>query len=174
MDVVVVLAMHGSPPIDFPKVELTEYFSLHARVGHHSEADHEALRNRYSHLDDKMRSWPRTPENDPFYAGAMEMAEHIEESSGYKVIVGFNEFCAPTLDAALEQAVSEKPEKVVVLTPMMTRGGEHAEKDIPQAIERAKKVHPQANIVYAWPFEVSEVGGFLASQIKRFDPQQHK
>ena len=36
------------------------------------------------------------------------------------VIVGFNEFCAPDLATAFEQAVGQRAERVIVVTPMLT------------------------------------------------------
>jgi sirohydrochlorin cobaltochelatase len=168
MEPVIVLAMHGSPPNDFPKDELTEFFSLHTRLDHVPEEGRAGLEQRYAELDAKIRAWPRTPKNDPFYAGTQEMASHLNQTTGYEVIVGFNEFCAPSLDEAIEQAVVSQAEKIIVITPMMTRGGEHSEVEIPKAIQHSKERHPDIDIVYAWPFEVSEVAEFLSSQIKRF------
>ena len=49
---------------------------------------------------------------------------------------------------------------------MMTRGGEHSEKDIPEAIERARKKYPKPKFSYVWPFNISKVATFLAEQIK--------
>ena len=81
------------------------------------------------------------------------------------MIVGFNEFCAPSLDEALDQAAARGPVQVRVVTPMMTRGGEHAESDIPAAVEAARGRHPGVAFVYTWPFPVSEVARFLAEQM---------
>jgi sirohydrochlorin ferrochelatase len=49
----------------------------------------------------------------------------------------------------------------------VTRGGEHSEVDIPNAVRRAQDRHPRIPIVYAWPFDASEVAQFLAAQINR-------
>ncbi|UCG70813.1 MAG: CbiX/SirB N-terminal domain-containing protein [Thermoplasmata archaeon] len=168
MKPVVVLAMHGSPPNDFPRDELTEFFGLHAQMEHTSGNTRKGLEKRYSELNAKLRSWPRTAENDPFYAGSQKMASELERTSAYKVIVGYNEFCSPSLDEAIEEAVSRKPDKVIVITPMMTRGGEHSESDIQNAIKLSRMRHPEIEIIYAWPFELSEVANFLASQVNRF------
>ena len=96
------------------------------------------------------------------------MAVHLGEVTGYKVIVGFNEFCAPSVGEALDDAVTQSAEKVIVITPMMTQGGEHAEADIPAAICRARQRHPHTLMIYAWPFEVVDVARFLAAQVARF------
>jgi sirohydrochlorin cobaltochelatase len=165
---VIVLAMHGVPPNDFPPREIAEFFSLHGRLEHGGDgAEHEALRQRHDELDAKIRHWPRTPQNDPFHAGSLELAEHLQRATGQTVIVGFNEFCAPDLDSALDQAAALSPDQVVVITPMMTRGGEHSESDIPAAVQRARQRHSNLRIDYAWPFESGEVARFLADQIAR-------
>jgi sirohydrochlorin cobaltochelatase len=178
--------MHGAPPLDFPKDEMAEVMGSHHYDGHadhdhsdkgHSSADSEHSdtaharqlhRQRRARLAAKMRAWPRTPHNDPFYAGSQELAEHLAAASGCEVVVGFNEFCDPTVPAALDQAIAGGAEKVVVITPMMTKGGEHSELDISSAVHSAQKRHPNVQVVYAWPFEVAVVAQFLASQVKRF------
>jgi len=69
------------------------------------------------------------------------------------------------LDEALERAVARDVDQIVVVTPMMTRGGEHAEVDIPAAVRRAQVRHPSVSISYVWPFDSVEVAEFLAGQI---------
>jgi sirohydrochlorin cobaltochelatase len=165
---VIVLAMHGSPPLDFPKAEMAEFMGLHAGLGRVAGAAASGQRVRYDQLEAKMRSWPRTGQNDPFYAGSQELAKHLRQESGLEVIVGFNEFCAPTLDEALERAAAREAGKIIVITPMMTRGGEHSAVDIPEAIRRAQQKFPRQKIIYAWPFETEDIARFLASQVTRF------
>ncbi len=168
MKIAIVLAMHGIPPLDFPRGEMMELFSLHHRLEQVSGRDREILQKRHDELEEKMRRWPRTPENDSYYYASLEIAKRMENILRERVLVGFNEFCAPTIEEAIEDAVSYSPHKIVILTPMMTRGGEHSEKDIPRAIERVRKKHPHLEMVYAWPFETSEVAAFLAGHVRRF------
>ncbi|UCE35971.1 MAG: CbiX/SirB N-terminal domain-containing protein [Thermoplasmata archaeon] len=168
MEIMVVLAMHGSPPRDFPPDELSEFFRLHAQLGHVPNKRQQNLTERFLELDSKMKSWPRTKENDPFFAGAQEMAQQLRKVTGYEVIVGFNEFCSPSLDKAIDQAVSQKVDKIIVITPMMTKGGEHSEIEIPKVINSSQNRYPDIEIIYAWPFKVSEVAEFLGAHIKRF------
>jgi len=169
MKSIVVLAMHGAPPRDFPRPELAEFMSLHARLEAAAVSHSPALESRYEELEQKMRDWPRSRQNDPFFASSQEIATALERASGYEVKLGFNEFCAPGLDAALESAVSSGAARVFVVTPMMTRGGEHSEKDIAQAVNKAQEKYQRVKFVYAWPFDTSEVAGFLANQIKKFE-----
>ncbi len=168
MRTVVVLAMHGAPPNDFPGREMGEFFGLRTRLDHSAGPDRADLERRCAELEAKMRAWPRTAQNDPYYAGAQELATQLREVSEHEVIVAFGEFCGPNLDEALDQAAAMSPERVVMATPMMTRGGEHSEVDIPEAVRRAKERHPQLSFTYAWPFDASEIARFLASQIGRF------
>ncbi len=168
MKTIVVLAMHGSPPRDFPRDEMLELFRLHSMLEHGGGGPQQAtLEQRHAELDAKMRAWPRTPENDPFYAGARAIAQALGRTSGYEVILGFNEFCAPSLDQALDQAVEGGAERVLVVTPMVTRGGEHAEVEIPDIVQAARTRHPGVSFVYVWPFEAAHVAQFLTSQIEQ-------
>lgn len=164
---VIVLVMHGEPPRDFPRESLTEYFTLHERLAAASPDEKVRLRGRAETLEREIREWPRSARNDPFYAGSLELARALERQSGLRVILGFNEFCAPSLPDALDRAAEEAPE-VFVVTPMMTRGGVHAEDDIPRAVELAKKRHPGVRFVYAWPYEASDVAAFLARHLDKF------
>jgi len=168
MKAVVVLAMHGSPPLDFPKDELAEFFTLHARFEHAPAPGGSPGSRRFRELEGKMRRWPRSAANDPFFAGSERLAAEIRKASGLEIILGFNEFCAPALDEALDRAAEKNPEKILVITPMMTPGGEHSERDIPAAIERARKRHPGMTFVYAWPFPPEGVAAFLASELAKF------
>jgi sirohydrochlorin cobaltochelatase len=166
MKTVIVLAMHGAPPKDFPRRETGELFALHARLEHAPPAERAGLQRRHDELDAKMRAWPRTPENDPFFVASRELGAHLTQATGHEVLVGFNEFCAPDLDGALDQAVERGANQVIVTTPMMTQGGEHAASDIPQVIQRVQARHPGVRFQYAWPFEVADVARFLAEQIE--------
>lgn len=163
----IVLAMHGVPPNDFPGKELAEFFSLHARLESPGGIPPQ-ISQRYAELETKMRNWPRTRENDPFSFASQELAQGLAEESGNEVITGYNEFCAPGLDEALESAVQKGAGRVVVVTPMMTRGGDHAEREIPELVRRFRNKHPEVEFIYAWPFEVKEVSRFLTVHLNRF------
>jgi sirohydrochlorin cobaltochelatase len=160
--------MHGAPANDFPQEELAELMGLHAALEKATGERRQPLESRYSELEAKLRTWPREERNDPFWAGSHALAEALREATGHEVIVGFNEFCAPSLDQALDQAASREIDEIVVITPMMTRGGEHSEADIPEAIERAVRRHPAISFRYAWPFNPGEVARFLAAQLEQF------
>jgi sirohydrochlorin ferrochelatase len=58
--------------------------------------------------------------------------------------------------------------RIITITPMMTPGGGHSEKDIPSALEIDKKRHPGIQMEYAWPYSTQTAAEFLARQIDRF------
>ncbi|MFW9800350.1 MAG: sirohydrochlorin chelatase [Candidatus Thorarchaeota archaeon] len=164
----IVLVMHGMPPKDFPKDELMEFVGLHRMIEGSAHDISEHILYRFDVLDTKVRNWPRDAENDPFWDASLRLAEEISSETRCAVVVGFNEFCAPSISDAIDIAAQERPSKIVVTTPMMTPGGEHSEEDIPDAIEKARGRFEEIEIVYAWPFSLTEVAGFLSSQIRRF------
>ena len=161
--------MHGALPNDFPPHETVELFNLHARLEHQSDIESEALRERYEQLHSKMRALPRTPDNDPFYAGSLELTQHFQEANQEKVILGFNEFCSPSLEDAFQQAIQHNPEKIIVITPKMTRSGEHSEIEIPATINDFKLRWPDISIEFDWPLKSTHIAKFLASQIAWFE-----
>jgi sirohydrochlorin cobaltochelatase len=93
------------------------------------------------------------------------MAKQLRDTTGLEVVVGFNEFCGPTLQQAIEEAVVRKATSIVITTPMLTPGGIHAQFQIPAIVKEAQQEHPEVSIRYAWPFDLSEVAQFLAKRI---------
>jgi sirohydrochlorin cobaltochelatase len=170
MKAVIVLAVHGVPPNDFPRQEMREFFELHGRVEMSPGALGPALESRYKELEDKVKRWPRTPRNDPYHAASHDLARALQTEIGLEVAVGFNEFCSPDVDETLARAVADGAGRIIVLTTMMTRGGEHAEREIAQAVERARAKYPGVGLIYAWPFETPAIARFLADHIRRFVP----
>lgn len=165
---VILLAMHGSPPKDFPSAELAEFFRLHAALEHAASPPPETPR-RYTELETRLRAWPRSPQNDPFHAASLALAGVLEKRLGAPVVVAFNEFCDPDLETGLLRAAGLAAE-VVVVTPMLTPGGEHAEVDIPRAIDRARQAHPMVRFHYAWPIPLEATAALLAEQVDRTAP----
>jgi len=162
MTTVIVLAAHGSPPSDFPRGELMELMGRHAHAD--ATGSFEATAARMALLEARLLSWPRNAANDPFWAATCELARLVASETGHEVLVGFNEFCAPSVSEALEDAAGRASE-VIVLTPMLTRGGTHAETEIPAAIERARERHRHVRFRYAWPIPPLVIARFLAAQL---------
>lgn len=168
MKTIIVLAMHGTPPKDFPKFQVALTVGLHMWLEHGAGPMRTVLERYHTKLDTKIRAWPRTAKNDPFYAASQELAAQLAQETGCEVIIGFNEFCAPSLEEAFDQAALYGADRVVVGTPMMTPGGGHAEADIPESIQYARERYAEIDFVYAWPFGIDKVTRFLAAQIDRF------
>ncbi|HME55104.1 MAG TPA: CbiX/SirB N-terminal domain-containing protein [Candidatus Lokiarchaeia archaeon] len=166
---IIVLAMHGVPPLDFQPRELGEFMSLHYRAEFGGRPLTENEQEREKDLESQIIAVERTPENDPYHAASFEIGSELHELTGVEVLVGFNEFCAPTLHDVLDEAAGKQPEKIVVITPMLTAGGEHSEKDIPAAIETTRQQHPGILIEYAWPFNANEIAQFLADHFERYN-----
>ena len=165
MKTVIVLAMHGMTPKDFPAEERKEFMRLHSQAGSGGlSADQH---RRHDELDLKMRRWPRTPANDSYNEAAVQLASDLSRSSGSEVILGYNEFCAPSLQEAFALAADKRPDRVIVVTPMMTRGGNHSEEEIPAEVQLAREKYPQVQFDYAWPFDSASVAKFLTNHIQQ-------
>ncbi|MGQ9785829.1 MAG: sirohydrochlorin chelatase [Anaerolineae bacterium] len=169
MKTVIVLAMHGALPNDLPPQDVDMLFALRAQVRRAGPGGRSRLEEQLRILDRRVRAWPRTATNDPFYTASQAIAAQLSRLTGQEVVVAFNEFCAPDVEEGLDIAVQRGAQRVVVLTPMLTRGGDHAEKEVPAAIARARQRHPGVTFLYAWPFADGAIAEFLASQIARFD-----
>ncbi len=158
--------MHGGLPADFPKEDMIRFISID-HVGHVSGDAAEDDAKELHDLEEKIRNWPRSEDNDPYYAGSMELKEALESVLDYPVILAFNEFCAPSIEDAIVQGVDQYAVKeVLMVTAMTTAGGAHSEKDIPEAIARARKlVRDEVSIKYIWPIPVSETAQFLSERI---------
>ena len=81
----------------------------------------------------------------------------------WRIEVGFIEFADPLLDPALNHA-ARNSERVLVL-PLILNAAGHVRQDIPSAIQRARKRHPDVQFLYAPHLAVSDP---LLSILKRF------
>ncbi|MFW9768828.1 MAG: sirohydrochlorin chelatase [Candidatus Thorarchaeota archaeon] len=161
----IILAMHGAPPKDYPRSDLVDFFKLHMMHDLGPDEMPQIMQEKHEYLHNKMREWPRTVENDPFWDASLRLAEEVSRITGNEVLVGFNEFCNPSIDKALEIAVQSGNKDIIVITPMMTPGGEHSSVDIPKSIKNAQERYPSVSIRYAWPFDRVAVATFLAEQL---------
>ncbi|MCG3177264.1 MAG: hypothetical protein MOGMAGMI_02232 [Candidatus Omnitrophica bacterium] len=164
---VVLLVMHGAVPADFPESERAEFFRLKARYGHaHGGPAADPQERRFRELDLRMRSWRRTHSNDLFWASSTELAAHLGRELGMEVRVAFNEFCDPDIASAIEALAREGRRRVYVATPMLTRGGVHSEREIPEEIRKARNAYPDLTLEYVWPIDPAETAVFLAARIR--------
>lgn len=167
----IVLIMHGMPPKDFPTEEKKEYMKLRSKYNDTVLNPEDKYSVRYHDLDLKMRKWPRNKDNDLFSVASNDLGRDLEVATNSTVFVGFNEFCSPSAEEALESAAQAGSDEIVVVTPMLTPGGNHSEEEIPALIKQAQANHPEKIFRYAWPFNSLEVARFLVRHMQRFEKQ---
>ena len=163
----VVLIGHGSPALDCPPQLIGELMSLEWRQEHAGSQGHR-LEGRAGELDATIRNWPRREDNDPYKRGLEQLAEALRPLLPTDhLVIGYNEFCRPSLPEAVEQVIGMGAARVLVIPTMLTPGGVHSEVDIPRALDELRQAHPAVAIEYVWPFERGEVAGLLASHVRR-------
>ena len=89
---------------------------------------------------------------------------------GRRVVEAYNEFCAPSVEDAIATLVEEGADHITLLTTMFTRGGSHAEFEIPEIVEFSRKKYPGIQFHYVWPFDLDRVAEFLASHVPAARP----
>ncbi len=161
----VILIGHGGLASDTPRPMAAELKRL--------EGERQARREtrpgvREAELDKLVRDWPRTPETDAYKHGVEEIAAALAPKlEGRKLVVAYNEFCAPSVEAAIAGLVQEGCRRIILISTMFTRGGIHAEHEIPALMSRAQNEYPEVVIEYAWPFDADFIASFLAAQLDR-------
>ncbi|MGH7232022.1 MAG: sirohydrochlorin chelatase [Nitrospiraceae bacterium] len=161
----VVLVGHGGVPRDLPRDLLMK---LKAMEGKRRATNSEPTREEID-LETRIRRWPRTPATDPYQAGLEALAAHLKPAlHGAPLALAYNEFCAPSVEEAVEAMVSTGITRITLVPSMLTPGGSHSEIEIPESLERLRVKHPGIQLRYAWPFDLTEVASMLAAQIHRF------
>jgi sirohydrochlorin cobaltochelatase len=153
----VVLVGHGSVAADTPRPLVQRLRTLEAE----RRRDGTPISAEERELDAKVRRWPRTASTDPYKAGVDAIANGLRARVG-RVVVAFNEFCAPSLEEAVGALVKEGVTRITVVTTMLTPGGVHSEVEIPESLHALEKEHPGVVFRYAWPFDIEAVAGLLA------------
>lgn len=161
----VVLVGHGGIPRDCPQELVTRLKRM--------EAQRRAAKLLPSaeeiELDTKIRRWPRTDTTDPYRSGLEAVATALRPHLGAALFaVAYNEFCAPSLEEAVEDLVAQGATRIVVTTTMFTPGGSHSEVEIPEILERLRPRYPGVEMRYAWPFDLQLVAKTLAEQLRRW------
>lgn len=161
----VILVGHGGIPKDCPQDLVTRLKRLEAqRRAAKTPPSQEEIE-----LNTKIRRWPRTSASDPYQSGLEAVAAQLRaQLDGVLFAVAYNEFCAPTLEEAVEELINKGAAHIVVTTTMFTPGGAHAEIEIPEILDRLRRQHPGIELRYAWPFDLQLVANTLAEQITRF------
>jgi len=160
----VVLVGHGGVPTDAPRdlvVRLKQLEAARRRQG--TNPTEEEVR-----IEQMLRTWPRTPENDPYKHGLESIAAELAPLIlPRRLRVAYNEFCAPSVAEALDTATAEGFRRVTLLTTMVTPGGSHADREIPEIVAAARARYPSLLVDYAWPYEPTGVATFLAGHLER-------
>jgi sirohydrochlorin cobaltochelatase len=161
----VVLVGHGGIPKDCPQELVTRLKRLESQ----RRAAKQPPSAEELELDMKIRRWPRTPLTDPYESGLQAVAARLQpQLNGILFGLAYNEFCAPTLEEAVEHLIGQRVTEIIVTTTMFTPGGSHSEIEIPEILDRLRSKHPHVVLRYAWPFDLELVAGTLAEQIRRF------
>jgi sirohydrochlorin cobaltochelatase len=159
----ILLIAHGSPAKDTPREILVEWRQLHAKP---VKSDEE--RKREQALEQEIRHRPRSPVNDPYGVGSETLASELRAVLEGKahVLVAYNEFAAPSVDAAVEQLVNDGVNEIDVLSTMITPGGGHSEVDIPAALASCRQRWPNVALNYLWPYDLKLVAQMLARHVE--------
>jgi sirohydrochlorin cobaltochelatase len=158
----VILVGHGSVSADVPR-ELVQRLRV-LEVERRSTGAPASKEEQ--ELDHRIRSWPRTAATDPYKAGMDAIAAELRKRVG-RVVVAFNEYCAPSLEDAVGALAGEGVAHVVIVTTMLTPGGVHSEVEIPETIRALRRLYPGTVLRYAWPFDLRAVAELLADACER-------
>ncbi len=164
----VVLIGHGGTASDTPRAAVAELKRLEGERQARRETE---MSPREAELDKLVREWPRSPETDPYKYGVEEIARALAPKlGGRELVVAYNEFCAPSVEDAIEGLVNRGFTRISLVSTMFTRGGIHAECEIPGIVIASRKKHPGVVVEYAWPFDASAIADFLSAQLSRALP----
>jgi sirohydrochlorin cobaltochelatase len=159
----VVLLGHGAPAKDCPPYlvfKLRQLKSRRASLGGEPGDDEREL-------EEQVRSFPRTSDNDPYKHGLEAIAQRLGALlGGERVTVAFGEFCNPTLEQAVAELVAAGATRITIAPSMMTPGGLHSEEEFPKTVEELRGRFAGVELVYAWPFELDAVARLIAAEIR--------
>lgn len=161
----VILVGHGGIPKDCPQDLVTKLKRLEAQ----RRAAKQPPSPEELELDQKIRRWPRTKATDPYQSGLEAVGAVLRPHLGDVLFaMAYNEFCAPTLEEAVEDLVKQGATSITVLTTMFTPGGSHSEVEIPEILEQLRPKYPDVELRYAWPFDLQLIAKILTEQLRRW------
>lgn len=159
----VVLAGHGGIAKGTPPEWVSELKRLEAERRRHGNQNPS---ERELELDEKIRRFPRDEKSDPYRAGLEAIGRELERAlGGQRLLLAYNEFCAPSIPEALDELARAGMTHVSVITTMMTPGGSHSEEELPAIVREAERRHPGVVFRYVWPYDLGELGRFFARQV---------
>jgi sirohydrochlorin cobaltochelatase len=80
----------------------------------------------------------------------------------------YNEFCFPSIEQAADHLAEENITKVILITTMITPGGSHSEREIPEEVEALRLKYPKMDFQYAWPYDLDLFSNLLSDHIINF------
>ncbi|MBS0155645.1 MAG: CbiX/SirB N-terminal domain-containing protein [Nitrospira sp.] len=161
----VILVGHGGIPKDCPQDLVTKLKRLEAQ----RRAAKQPPSPEELELDQKIRCWPRTKATDPYQSGLEAVGAVLRPHlGGVLFAMAYNEFCAPTLEEAVEDLAKQGATSITVLTTMFTPGGSHSEVEIPEILEQLRPKYPDVELRYAWPFDLQLIAKTLTEQLRRW------
>lgn len=161
----IILVGHGGIPKDYPGDLVSKLKRLEAQ----RRAAGQPMSAEELELDTKIRTWPRTPETDPYQAGLEALGAQMKPMvNGALFALAYNEFCGPTLQEAVEDLIQQGARSITVVSTMFTPGGSHSEYEIPEEMEELRHKHPDVTLKYAWPYNLSHVSKMLVEHIDTF------
>ena len=159
----VILVGHGAPARGFPRDVVARWKMLEGR----RQATGGPVTEEEAALDRQIRAFPRTAENDPYRAGLEALGAALAPLfQGAALFLAYNEFCAPTLEEAVDQAIAGGARSIAIVPSMLTPGGVHAEVEITEAIAHVRTRIPEVEIRYVWPFDLDVVARMLAAHVE--------
>jgi len=161
----VILVGHGGLPKDCPREIVQQFKQLERERKTSGQPATEQERD----LENRIREWPRTLENDPYKAGMEQLGQRLEPLlEGSRLVLAYNEFCAPTVEDAVADLAEHGVTHITVVPTMLTPGGSHSEIEIPEILDGLRARYPALEIRYAWPTDLDLLAGMLANHLKKF------
>ena len=161
----VILIGHGGLPSDIPKEIVEDFMKVHkqrVRTGG-------PITLKEKELDNVIRFWTRSPATDPYKYGLEKLAEHLApQLEDYILITAYNEFCYPSIEQAADVLAEKDITEVILITTMITPGGSHSEREIPEEVDALRLKSPKINYEYAWPYDLGIFSNLLADHIITF------
>ena len=158
----VILIGHGGLPSDIPKEIVEDFMKVHkqrVRTG-------TPITLKEKELESAIRNWTRSPATDPYKYGLEKLAAHLApQLEDYILMTAYNEFCYPSIEQAADVLAEKGVTQVILVTTMITPGGSHSEKEIPEEVEALQLKYPNIDYQYAWPYDLDIFSNLLANHI---------
>lgn len=152
----VVLAAHGLPPLDWLEKNRELW---------------ERMERQEQRISEELADWPSSAENNPFAFEVEKLAERVKEIGGYEILeVGYSRFGGPSVAEAIEKAIVQGAERVIVVATLFAERDIDIETDIPETVTALQEHHPEVEIIYAGPpFDPKKHADLIVSKISEHE-----